>query len=275
METITEESSRPVTPGEPTPMSPSAPSPSAVALRSPAGVGSRRRLVDPAASGRSNSSSKNDDSASDVTQRSLADNGKWSSKWSLQSVSKGTSGSLSPRMLAGGNGSGSGSVGGSERRPAGNAKEFVEAAQNGRLDVVQLTVEKGKLNVNTCKDRLGCTPLYRAAENGHVGVVEYLLDHGADLSRVDKNGWTALHKSAGNGHTPVVELLVSRGADVNKADTRKSTAFHVAAIKVHPTSPFELVSLCLTCSLFSACLDDGRVTWAWRSIWCVTAPTST
>jgi hypothetical protein len=126
METITEESSRPVTPGEPTPMTPSAPSPSAVALRSPAGVGSRRRLVDPAASGRSNSSSKNEDSASDVTQRSLADNGKWSSKWSLQSVSKGTSGSLSPRMLAGGNGSGS--VGGSERRPAGNAKEFVEAA---------------------------------------------------------------------------------------------------------------------------------------------------
>ena len=35
---------------------------------------------------------------------------------------------------------------------------------------------------------LGNTPLHFSAENGHVAVVKYLVDHGADVNILDSEG---------------------------------------------------------------------------------------
>ena len=35
---------------------------------------------------------------------------------------------------------------------------------------------------------LGRTPLHWSAENGHVAVVKYLVDHGADVNIQDEDG---------------------------------------------------------------------------------------
>jgi ankyrin repeat protein len=62
--------------------------------------------------------------------------------------------------------------------------------------------------------------MYAAGRNGHVQVVEYLLDHGAAVDAKGVFGATALHWAAINGHRNVVELLIARGARLNIRDER-------------------------------------------------------
>ena len=57
-------------------------------------------------------------------------------------------------------------------------------------------------------------PLWLAADQGHVQVVEVLADAGADLGWKDQymdGGMTALHAAAHNGHAGVVRSLAARG----------------------------------------------------------------
>jgi len=54
-----------------------------------------------------------------------------------------------------------------------------------------------------------------------VAVVEYLLQHGADVHAKDKGYLVPLHNAASYGHFEVTELLVSHGANVNAVDLWK------------------------------------------------------
>ena len=91
-----------------------------------------------------------------------------------------------------------------------------EAANDGLLSFVKLMAELG-VDVNVPIHRGPEGPILRAAENGHVEVVRYLLDRGARLNHTVE-GVTrcfALSGAATAGHLDVVKLLVERGADVN------------------------------------------------------------
>jgi ankyrin repeat protein len=71
----------------------------------------------------------------------------------------------------------------------------------------------------------------KASENGHLQVVEYLIQTAhANVNHADTDGWTALHNSAAKGlesklwkmladlryrHLEIVRLLVRSGANVN------------------------------------------------------------
>jgi ankyrin repeat protein len=57
------------------------------------------------------------------------------------------------------------------------------------------------------------SPLYVAAQNGHVDVCRKLLDGGAALEWKGERDCTALHIAAGMGQTAVVKFLLERGAD--------------------------------------------------------------
>jgi len=59
------------------------------------------------------------------------------------------------------------------------------------------------------------TPLHYGAINGHLIVVEYLNNNGADINGKNVNGITSLHLSAKNGHLNVVEFLVNKKTDIN------------------------------------------------------------
>lgn len=62
--------------------------------------------------------------------------------------------------------------------------------------------------------------LFAAARNGHTEVVEYLLDHGAQVDAKGVFGGTGLHWAAINGHRKTVELLIDRGASLTIRDER-------------------------------------------------------
>ena len=62
------------------------------------------------------------------------------------------------------------------------------------------------------------TPLHNAANNGHLSVVEYLVNQKADINAKDEYNSTPLHSAAQNGHLSVVEYLVNQKADINAQD---------------------------------------------------------
>ncbi len=51
-----------------------------------------------------------------------------------------------------------------------------------------------------------------AAQQGHIDIVTFLLDHGVNVRAND--GMTALHNASAGGHIALMELLISRGAEL-------------------------------------------------------------
>ena len=51
--------------------------------------------------------------------------------------------------------------------------------------------DKNPANVN------GCTPLHKAAENGHLKTYEIIMGWVDDKNPKSKNGWTPLHSATG------------------------------------------------------------------------------
>ena len=83
-----------------------------------------------------------------------------------------------------------------------------EAARAGSVGWFKKQQNEGKnVDVNK-KNQHEHTALYIAARNGHLPVVKFLVQHGADKNAVQKTKSTPLHAAAYYGHYQVVEYLV-------------------------------------------------------------------
>jgi ankyrin repeat protein len=92
---------------------------------------------------------------------------------------------------------------------------------DGYLELLKLTLAAGA-DVHSL-DSYNGTGLIRAADRGHVEIIEELLKTDIDLDHVNRLGWTALLEAiilgdGGPRHTEVVRLLVEADVDVNLAD---------------------------------------------------------
>ena len=72
-------------------------------------------------------------------------------------------------------------------------------------------------------------PLALAASSGHVQVVDYLLQHGADVNGTDLNGDSALMSAVCHlGTLQIVQMLLENGADVNHRDAQNKSVLEWA-----------------------------------------------
>src|SRR6185369_12405319 len=81
------------------------------------------------------------------------------------------------------------------------------AADGGHTGVVDLLVERGA-DVGCRNDEKRATPLHWAARRGHEKTVRHLVELGAEIGARDRHGMTALHEAAANGRTDVVRVLL-------------------------------------------------------------------
>lgn len=108
------------------------------------------------------------------------------------------------------------------------------AAQCGKLEIVKILVEEGKVEVDV-RDNGGRTALTVAACEGDTEIMQYLLDQGADISvRGDPDDESAIQhlgKFAGagaiefaalSGSLESVKLLLERSSDGSKRETSGS-----------------------------------------------------
>ncbi|KAK8741276.1 hypothetical protein OTU49_002592, partial [Cherax quadricarinatus] len=121
-------------------------------------------------------------------------------------------------------------------------QQLLEASKSGDIECVRriLTSQPHLVNVRDLDGRHS-TPLHFAAGYNRVPIVEYLLQHGADVHAKDKGGLVPLHNACSYGHYEVTELLVRHGASVNVADLWKFTPLHEAAAK----GKYDIVKLLL------------------------------
>ncbi|KAI3410942.1 hypothetical protein GPALN_003025 [Globodera pallida] len=79
------------------------------------------------------------------------------------------------------------------------------------------------LNVNKAEID-GERPLRIAALHGHLPVVRFLVENGADINATDRDSFTPLMSSAREGHPLIVQFLLDRGADKNLRSEEGMTA---------------------------------------------------
>ncbi len=74
----------------------------------------------------------------------------------------------------------------------------------------------------------GYTALHEAAWSGHLAVVVFLVEHGAEVAVKDNDWDTPLHLAAVKGRLPVVEFLVDKGhVDVESKNVYELTPLHL------------------------------------------------
>ena len=127
-----------------------------------------------------------------------------------------------------------------------NTAVLIVATKSNFVEVVR-TLVKANADINQ-KDEQGETALHVAARFGHVECARILLE-GSDVQMADTEvrettyGWTPLFTASVDGHLPIVELLIEANADVEKIDWSGWTAKEHAALRGHVAIATRLAEL--------------------------------
>lgn len=104
------------------------------------------------------------------------------------------------------------------------------ATASSHLNTVKLLVERGA-DVNV-QDEHGNTALQTAVTEGSSGIVEILLDYGANPNIAEPQGG-ALHIAAQQGHVDIAKQLIDKKAILDLRAPSGTTPLHMAAQKGH------------------------------------------
>ncbi|XP_019452558.1 PREDICTED: ankyrin repeat-containing protein ITN1-like isoform X2 [Lupinus angustifolius] len=109
------------------------------------------------------------------------------------------------------------------------------AAERGHLDVVKELLKYSTNETVSKKNRSGFNPLHIAASQGHHAIVQVLLDYDPGLSKtIGPSNATPLITAATRGHTEVVNELLSKDSSLLEiARSNGKNALHLAARPGH------------------------------------------
>ena len=83
------------------------------------------------------------------------------------------------------------------------------------------------------RNPLAVQPLHSAAAGSHAGIVQALLEVGADANARQSGGFVPLHAAAQNGDAATSELLLAHGADPSIGNDDGKTAADFAGDAGH------------------------------------------
>lgn len=113
--------------------------------------------------------------------------------------------------------------------------EFCELLENSNVssDVLDNFMQKHNVDINAMVDDRSL--LSYAVDFGNVSVVEYLVEHGADLEVKDENGRNAFlmatfNYSVGFTDAKVVNFFLEKGVDANVQDNKGNSALNYAVM---------------------------------------------
>eukprot|EP00029_Vermamoeba_vermiformis_P003176 TRINITY_DN13551_c0_g1_i1.p1 TRINITY_DN13551_c0_g1~~TRINITY_DN13551_c0_g1_i1.p1 ORF type:complete len:167 (-),score=52.34 TRINITY_DN13551_c0_g1_i1:61-561(-) len=108
-----------------------------------------------------------------------------------------------------------------------------DAAADGNLDLVKKRLDNTWTQINA-QDVQGKTAVGEAAKWGHLEVVKFMKEKGADLELADTAGSRPLHLAAFNGKDDVVSWLIHDAkCDINARDADGNTPLIKAASRGH------------------------------------------
>jgi ankyrin repeat protein len=98
----------------------------------------------------------------------------------------------------------------------------------GHLSIVEFALEHGAQVNLPSNNKMQVMPLHSAAAHRHLAIAKRLLDAGAEVNAKQHGGWTPLHSAVQNKQIALVELLLERGADPKLSDDAGLTALAIA-----------------------------------------------
>ncbi len=127
-------------------------------------------------------------------------------------------------------------------------KKVLNIIKEGDLEALKLYVTAHDVDINSIKDEQGSTCLHEAVLSGNAGIVDHLLDIGADINSLDINLCPPLHHAAYSGNVECMLILLSQGARADIADLDGSTALHKSVYpSIHCTKNNTIVLLVTPC----------------------------
>lgn len=101
------------------------------------------------------------------------------------------------------------------------------AVKSGCWEIVEFLLFKNG-HIIDLADKNGRTPTILAASEGHLAIIDILIEKGADLNAQDRDGLSALSWACLKGHYNAASALLEHNIDVNHADQSGRTALDLA-----------------------------------------------
>lgn len=112
-------------------------------------------------------------------------------------------------------------------------RRLVHQAEQGQAEQLRATLAAAPASAVDWTDAHGFTPLMHACTEGHVEVVQVLLDAGATVDISNPQRETGLHLAASIGYVDLVRLLLEHGANASLQTAAGLTAADLAASLGH------------------------------------------
>ena len=104
-------------------------------------------------------------------------------------------------------------------------REMDEINQTIDYQIIKLTLI---LSYIRNRDDHGFSPLHWAAKEGHLYIIQMLLNKGARVNATNMGDDTALHLAAAHGHRDCVQYIIKHNGDVNAQNEHGNTPLHYA-----------------------------------------------
>lgn len=116
------------------------------------------------------------------------------------------------------------------------------AAAEGRAEVCEWLIKQASGDVSAVQqlvnavDSFGCTPIQGSMENGHIGIVKLLKNHGGCVQDSSKYVFMLCQNASSGDVTKLRSLVENQSLDINLADYDQRTALHIAAAAGKPAA---------------------------------------